>query len=118
MRYVKASGLTIPNAIFMLAFFGSFAVVARLGYRWELPWLLLIIGWAIAIRWWMVAGLFLGLLVHPIQLHVIDIEGRLWFAGAGALVGLAVELVWDELRPLPKRPTDTAQQAPGPHVRG
>jgi hypothetical protein len=99
VRYVKASGLTIANAIFMVAFFGSFAVLPRLAYWWELPWLLVVVAWAIMIRWWMVAGLFLGLLLHPIHLHVIDLGGTLLYAACGALLGLAAEVVRQELYP-------------------
>ncbi len=115
MRYIKASGLTIANAIFMLAFFGSFAVLPHLGYRWELPWLLLIVAWSLAIRWWMVSGLFLGLLLHPIQLHVFDVGGTLWYAACGTIIGFVAEGIWEEIRPLPKGPTDKAEQSPGVH---
>jgi hypothetical protein len=118
VRYAKASGLTIANAIFMLAFFGSFAAIPHLGYRWELPWLLLIVAWSLTIRWWMVSGLFLGLLLRPIHLHVIDVGATLLWAACGALFGLAAEFVWEVLRPpihkQPPTPSDESNQPASP----
>lgn len=97
MRYFKAIGLTRANALFAVAFFGSFAILGHLDPKWDDPWLFISVGWAILIRWWMVAGLLLGLFLHPIQLHVIDLEGTLLYAASGAIAGFVAEGIWQEL---------------------
>ena len=111
MRYLKASGLTRANAIFALALFGSWAVLQYLPNGCEIPWALLVIAWATTIRWWMVAGLFLGLLLQPIQLHMPDVAGTIGYAACGALFGLAAELVRDEAWPPAPTPIDTPSDA-------
>ena len=61
----KVLGMTRASAIFAVAFFGSFGmmlVIPRPEPIVVLSWMILMVVWAILIRWWIVAGLLTGIL--------------------------------------------------------
>jgi hypothetical protein len=86
---------TIGKAVFIVCFFGSLAARHYLltDAKMEIAWLFLFIGWAVLIRWWMVAGLLIGILCYTPQLHVFEIRRRIVYMVIGASAGLVCEFL-------------------------
>jgi len=91
VEYNRLTRLTIPGAIFYFAAFVLFLMSAQAGLPKLRGWALafMVIGLAIhstgiAIRWWLVGGIF-----PPIK---NEFESVMWSAWFGAVVGLALEL--------------------------
>jgi ABC-type transport system involved in cytochrome c biogenesis permease subunit len=89
--YNRLTMLTIPGAIFYFAAFVLFLMSAQAGVSKLRPWALtfMVIGLfihstGIAIRWWLVGGLF-----PPIKNEFESVMCSAWF---GAVVGLGLEL--------------------------
>ena len=96
-RLLRIAGVTRRNAIFTVAFFGSFAllVYAKPNDRVVIIWLLSFIVWAAIIRWWILAGALGGLLFYQPHLHDFDIAGRVFNVVFGALIGACIEaFIW------------------------
>jgi len=83
----------IAIAAFIGCFFGSLSalIVVRASDQWAFAFLVLFSRWAIAIRWWMVAGALLGILFTPVHLHVIYVEEHVRYAVGGAVAGLILD---------------------------
>jgi ABC-type transport system involved in cytochrome c biogenesis permease subunit len=91
VEYNRLTRLTIPGAMFYFAAFVLFLMSAQAGLPKLRGWALtfMVIGLAIhstgiAIRWWLVGGIF-----PPIK---NEFESVMWSAWFGAVVGLALEL--------------------------
>lgn len=87
----------IAKAGFLVFFFGSLGLIYcgyfRNAATVEVAWLVLSICWAVAIRWWMVAGALIGLLCYKPELHGPNIRREVLYAVVGAIAGLACDLI-------------------------
>ncbi len=92
-RLLRAAGITRRNVIFVVAFFGSFAllVYTRPDERVVLLWLLSFILGAAILRWWILAGALAGILFYQPHLHDVDILGRVLNVVFGGLIGACLE---------------------------
>jgi cytochrome c-type biogenesis protein CcsB len=91
--YNRLMKLTIPGAAFYVVAFVLFAMAARSGLAGLRAWALrfMIVGFSIhtigiAIRWWLVGGIF-----PPIKNEFESVMFSAWF---GALIGLILETRW------------------------
>ncbi len=96
VRYRNAIGVTRANATFIIAFFGSFVAINITHPEPGVVslWLIVSTVWAIAIRWWIVVGVFAGLLFGPRPGLVAGIGAIIAPAVLGGAVGFMVELIW------------------------
>jgi hypothetical protein len=94
-RLLRAAGITRRNVIFVVAFFGSFAllVYTRPDERVVVWWLLSCIIWAATIRWWILAGALAGILFYQPHSHDVDILGRVLHVVFGGLIGACLEVL-------------------------
>jgi hypothetical protein len=88
------------HVAFLVAFFGSLGALihSEADDRVVLAWFLLFTAWAIALRWWMVAGTLLGLFFGPVVQRAIDVAGTVFHVIAGAYFGFFFGYIWD-MRP-------------------
>lgn len=94
----KVLRITRASAIFAVAFFGSFGMMFLIPRPEPIVlicWLILMIVWAIAIRWWIVAGLLTGILFSG-----SSFPDTLVSIAFGVLCGLAIETaIWTSRKP-------------------